>query len=410
MPKKCFVIQGFGKKQDYEQGKVFNLDASYVVIKDAVEKAGLECYRADELRTNALIDQVMYDQLLDADLVVADITTLNFNAAFELGVRYALRPYATLVVGEEGMNFPFDINHLYIHKYKHLGEDIGFSEARRFQKELKTLASKAVEKMQTDSPVYTYLKQLPPDGYLDKTKKSSSLSTEQSARTAASSLRDLIDKAKGAMRDGDFTGAAKYWSEARDISGKDDYIVQQLALATYKSKQPDEEVALNKAKSILAYLKPHGSFDAETLGLWAAVHKRLFEINADRGVLEEAIFALERGFFIKSDYYNGINLAFMMDVKASISKASERDELHSLARYIRRKVKHICKQAIAAEDIREDEKFWVLATLYEACVGIGENEEADKWYAEAEKVAKDKWMKATMDKQDKKLRALLNAT
>ena len=78
MAKNCFVIQGFGKKQDYEQGKVFNLDASYVVIKDAIEEAGLECHRADELRTNALIDQVMYDQLLDADLVVADITTLNF--------------------------------------------------------------------------------------------------------------------------------------------------------------------------------------------------------------------------------------------------------------------------------------------------------------------------------------------
>jgi hypothetical protein len=57
----------------------------------------------------------MYDQLLEADLVVADITTLNFNAAYELGVRLALRPYATLVVGEKGMNFPFDINHIYIH-------------------------------------------------------------------------------------------------------------------------------------------------------------------------------------------------------------------------------------------------------------------------------------------------------
>ena len=75
MTKRCFVIQGFGKKQDYEQGKQFNLDASYVVIKEAIEAAGIECYRADELRTSGSIDQVMYDQLLSADLVVADITT-----------------------------------------------------------------------------------------------------------------------------------------------------------------------------------------------------------------------------------------------------------------------------------------------------------------------------------------------
>ncbi len=111
MSKRCFVIQGFGKKQDYQQGKLFDLDASYAVIKEAIENAGLECYRADDLRSNALIDQVMYEQLLGADLVVADITTLNFNAGYELGVRYALRPYATLVVGESGMNFPFDVNH-----------------------------------------------------------------------------------------------------------------------------------------------------------------------------------------------------------------------------------------------------------------------------------------------------------
>lgn len=408
MAKSCFVIQGFGKKQDYAQGKVFDLDASYAVIKAAVEGAGLKCCRADELRTNALIEQVMYDQLLGADLVVADITTLNFNAAFELGIRFALRPYSTVVVGEAGMSFPFDVNHIYIHKYKHLGEDIGFAEAQRFMGELKDLAAKAVESTATDSPVYTYLRQLPPGGYLDKANKQPLIHGARSIDTETSSLRELIDKAKGAMHDGHFIVAAEYWSEARKVSGKDDYIVQQLALSTYKSKQPDEETALNKAQTVLAYLKPHGSFDAETLGLWAAVHKRLFEVNKDRGVLEEAIFALERGFFIKNDYYNGINLAFMVDVKASISEAPEKDELHSLARYIRRKVKTICKQVFAREDITADEKFWILATLYEASVGTDAPDEATKWYAEAEKVATKGWMKASMDDQAAKLHTILN--
>jgi hypothetical protein len=99
MAKRCFVIQGFGKKQDYEQSKQFKFDASYDVIKEAIRDAGMECYRADELRTSGTIDQVMYDQLLSADLVVADITTLNFNAAFELGIRLALRPYRSKLRG-----------------------------------------------------------------------------------------------------------------------------------------------------------------------------------------------------------------------------------------------------------------------------------------------------------------------
>jgi hypothetical protein len=60
MAKRCFVIQGFGKKQDYEQGKQFDLDASYDIIKEAISEAGLECFRADELRTSGTVEQVMY--------------------------------------------------------------------------------------------------------------------------------------------------------------------------------------------------------------------------------------------------------------------------------------------------------------------------------------------------------------
>ena len=35
--KTCFVIQGFGKKTDYTDGRVLDLDASYAIIKEAVE-------------------------------------------------------------------------------------------------------------------------------------------------------------------------------------------------------------------------------------------------------------------------------------------------------------------------------------------------------------------------------------
>ncbi len=404
MTKRCFVIQGFGKKQDYEQGKQFDLDASYAVIKEAISDAGMECYRADELRTSGVIDQVMYDHLLAADLVVADITTLNFNAAYELGVRLALRPHATLVVGEKGMNFPFDVNHIYIHTYQHLGEDIGYREVKRFRAELTDLAKKVVSAPQKDSPVYTFLRQLPENGFID-------VATE--ARSPAQvagdgvSLRDMKDRAKAAMRDNRFADAIKLWREARDISGKDDYIVQQLALATYKSKEPDAERALRKAEVILEYLKPRASFDSETLGLWAAVHKRLFELTRESASLEEALFALERGFFIKRDYYNGINLAFMLDTKAATGDADTREELHGVARYVRRKVKHICDKALEALDLTDDERYWILATLYEACVGLGQEDEALRWKAESERVAKAGWMSETTEDQIAKLRVLL---
>ena len=404
MSKHCFVIQGFGKKQDYEQGKQFDLDASYEVIREAISDAGMECYRADELRTGGVIDQVMYDQLLAADLVVADITTLNFNAAYELGVRLALRPFATLVVGEKGMNFPFDVNHIYIHTYQHLGEDIGHREAKRFRAELTEMAKKVVSTPRKDSPVYTFLQQLPEEGYIAVTTEAQG---PAQVGGAGATLRDLKDQAKAAMRESRFTDAIKLWREAQKFAGKDDYIVQQLALATYKSGEPDAERALRKAEVILEYLQPRASFDSETLGLWAAVHKRLFELTKEGAALEEALFALERGFFIKRDYYNGINLAFMLDTKAAASDADTKEELHGVARYVRRKVKDICDKALEAPGITDDDKYWILATLYEVCVGLGQEDEALYWKGESESVAKAVWMSETTESQIAKLHALL---
>jgi hypothetical protein len=404
MKKRCFVIQGFGKKQDYEQGKQFNLDASYQVIKEAIEKTGLECHRADELRTNAIIDQVMYDQLLDADLVVADITTLNFNAGFELGVRFALRPYATLVFGEQGMNFPFDVKNIYIHKYQHLGEDIGAKEAKRLGEELKKLVKEVISKTEKDSPVYTYLKRLPEEGFLDYAISSKAKTI---GKKTTSTLRDLIDKAIVEMDADNFDGAIKYWTKARKVAGKDDYIVQQLALAIYKSKKPSLLQALRKAKTILEYLMPHESFDTETLGLWGSIHKRLYEITKNERDLEEALFALERGYFIKKDYYTGINLAFMLDAKALKSVTEIKEELHASARQVRRNVKEICKKTLKEKKLRDVDKFWVLVTLYQACVGLDEEKEALSWKEKAKKISTPKWMIISTEEQIKKLRKLL---
>lgn len=154
----CFVVQGFGPKTDYTDGRILNLDASYDVIKEAVEEAGLECVRADEIVHAGTIDIPMYEQLLRADLVIADLSTNNVNAAFELGVRYGLRPRATIVVAEEKFKSPFDVNHIFIERYKHMGEDIGRQEARRFKvKLIRMIKSILEEKLRTDSPVYSFL-------------------------------------------------------------------------------------------------------------------------------------------------------------------------------------------------------------------------------------------------------------
>jgi hypothetical protein len=160
--KSCFVIQGYGRKTDYRDGRVLDLDASYAIIKGAVEAAGLQCIRADEIQHAGSIDLPMYEWLLKADLVLADLSTYNVNAVFELGVRYALRPHATIIVAEEQFQNPFDFNHITIRRYKHLGDDIGAQEARRFRDELIAAIRTIAAERRVDSPIYTFLPNLRP--------------------------------------------------------------------------------------------------------------------------------------------------------------------------------------------------------------------------------------------------------
>jgi hypothetical protein len=103
----CFVVMGFGTKTDFATGRKIDLDYSYnALIKPVVESKGLLCIRADEIKHSGSIDVPMYQQLLNADVVIADLSTSNANAFYELGVRHALRPHTTIVIAEQQMAYP----------------------------------------------------------------------------------------------------------------------------------------------------------------------------------------------------------------------------------------------------------------------------------------------------------------
>src|SRR5215218_10418766 len=95
--RRCFVVMGFGIKTDYATGRKLDLNKSYrLLIKPVVEEKGLECVRADEILHSGTIDLPMYRELLEADVVIADLSTANVNAFYELGIRHALRPRTTI--------------------------------------------------------------------------------------------------------------------------------------------------------------------------------------------------------------------------------------------------------------------------------------------------------------------------
>jgi hypothetical protein len=401
----CFVVQGFGKKTDFESGRVLDLDASYEVIREAVVGSGYDCVRADEIKHSRSIDLVMYEQLLGADLVIADLSTSNVNAFYELGVRFALRPHRTIVVAESRLNFPFDINHIPIRTYEHLGSDIGVKEAKRFSMELQELIAELVDAESVDSPVYTFLPAL--KAPLFERIEGAGLGAEGENGESGASLADFKRQAREAMKSSDFRSAAAIWAEVRENGPKDDYVVQQLALATYKSEEPDELSALREARRILEFLWAHESLDPETLGLWSAIHKRLYEIDNSTSDLNEAIGAAEKGFVLAENYYNGINLAYLLDIRAGLADPQLAWE-HARARSIRRRVVEICMERLEILDEGTEERYWVLATLEEAAVGLGDEEAATRWHIEAVDASTVDWQLKSTAKQIGKLRPLIS--
>lgn len=408
----CFVVQGFGKKVDYKTGRTLDLDASYEVIKDAVEAAGLTCIRADEIQHSGSIEVPMYEQLHDADLVIADLSTSNVNAAYELGVRHALRPFTTLIVAETQFTFPFDVNHIAIRTYTHLGEDVGRREAKRFQAELTEAIDAILGEDKTDSPVYTFLHKLQPPAPAADDPADDGQVAKAAGDGKAETLRMLMDAFKEQKDQGNWKQAIDYADMMLVTRPGDPYLIQQKALATYKAEDPTEVEALRAARGVLEILTPHSSNDTETLGIWGAVHKRLWQAEGRPEDLDEALRSYARGFYIKNDYYNGINAAFMHDVRAAEhargGKKADSVADSVIARRLRLEVLGICTAGLDdADDLPPDDVYWITATAYEAQVGLGNAVEAAGWKARAEAAETKGWMRESTRKQIASLEELL---
>lgn len=403
--KHCFVIQGYGQKTDYSTGRVLNLDASYAVIKDAVESAGLDCIRCDEIAHSGLIDVPMYRQLLEADLVIADLSTYNVNATFELGVRYALRPRATILVAEDQFKDPFDTSHQLTLRYEHLGKDLGAQEARRFGKALTEKIRAVIDAPQTDSPVYTYLPQLaPPAAAAPGPGAGPGAATDTIDRT----LKQMLEEALHLMAQRQYKPAADLLEALRQLRPHDVDVTQRLAEAIYKSEQPELQTALYAARELLNELHPVYTNDPQTLTLWGALHKRLWESSGNPAWLDDCVLGYGRGFALKQDHYTGVNLAFVLDVRAE--EAAQHGDManaitdRTLAARTRRDVLLWC--SANAERLRDGdptERYWVIASLWEAALGLGDEEQRQHWEEELATISVPPEMHATREKQAAKL-------
>ena len=122
---------------------------------DGYELEGKQIYdaiRADFITKTGSINKSVIQHIYNSDLVIADLTDLNPNVFYELGVRHALRN-GTILVALEGTKLPFDVGDLRVVFYK---DRVGAE--KQVVPEIQQLISSIYEgKSIEDSPVFAVL-------------------------------------------------------------------------------------------------------------------------------------------------------------------------------------------------------------------------------------------------------------
>lgn len=393
----CFVVMGFGRKTDFESGRTLDLDATYeAIIQPAATEAGYRCIRANEILHSGVIDVKMYEMLLRSELVIADISTGNVNAVYELGVRHALRPFSTIIMTEDKGKLHFDLDHTNTFKYEHLGTDIGNREAKRATTELRALISAVREegdRRQPDSPVYTYIPYLNRPQLGDREYENLLEQTEEINQK----FSDLVDAGEAAARASNHLQAKDFFTKAHAMNPGDSYLVQQIALHTYKSKSPSTLAALTDALSIINALNPEESNDPETLGICGAINKNLWLNTSDLTYLSRAIFLYEKGFLIRRDYYNGENAAACYLMR-SPHQATAHESMYDMmsAKKIQANVLATLEKIVASEDFSQrSDRLWIFASLAHTSYALGNNDNGERYEAEFYALDPAEWQIAT---------------
>ncbi len=154
---RAFVIRPFGKKKD-SSGKAIDFERVHNdLIAPALKASSLGGGTTGELVEPGNIREDMFELILEADLVVCDITVHNANVFYELGIRHALRKRRTVLIkgGPISDSTPFDIL-----TDRYLAYEIDDPGATKDEL-IKTITAALKSERETDSPIFNLLPNLP---------------------------------------------------------------------------------------------------------------------------------------------------------------------------------------------------------------------------------------------------------
>jgi len=160
---KCFVVMPFGvKPRNDGTNRNYNFDKVYrVIIQRAISNVKMQPLRADETEGSRIIHADMFKDLRDRPVVLVDLSLLNANVLYELGIRHVMSPTGTVLMANEETvkKLPFDIALSRTISYRYDGEYLDWDEVERVIPQLQAALEEA-RRGTPDSPVYAFLEQV----------------------------------------------------------------------------------------------------------------------------------------------------------------------------------------------------------------------------------------------------------
>ncbi len=388
----------FGRRDEPGGARVVDFDLLYDnCVRPAAEVADVAVIRADEETLGGIIHRPMYERLLLAEIVIADLTFANPNVFYELGVRHAARPRSTVLTYAKVGSLPFDVAPIRALPYE-LDDEGGLVDPDALQEQLGERLKIARTEDSADSPLFQLL-----DGYEGVTFPASAT---EAFRERAIWVSELTDRARLAAGDDDIDAAraalAELEQEANALAGVEDQLLLTLMLA-YRSIDAwddmvrvaeslpvglgsvvtiKEQLALalnrrngagdrNRAIGIVEGLIDEYGESAETLGILGRCYKDRWREKAAGGdpgaadALDAAIGAYGRGFESDPrDFYPGINLLTLLVRRRT---SADLDRVKELA--------PVVSFAVARKGGLRARDYWTLATVLELAVLQGREAE-----------------------------------
>jgi tetratricopeptide (TPR) repeat protein len=402
-----------------------------LLIKPVLTKAGCVSFRADNEPGAGDIRTDMYFELVTADVILADISILNANVFYELGVRHGVVPRGVLMIHGGWTRRPFDVapdrtfdydGKLFVAKKEERDE----AWQERLDTEVERLATVLRGALDVDgqtvgSPVYKELVGLEPVDWRNiqtaRARYFGEVFVDWKSRVEVAKLNgwpgDILTLAEDAPTR--FHRGELLWEAAFALISMQRFDVAQSVLEELLSLEPKNHKAQTQLGLVLDCLgkipgaKVHMTSvveqyaqDTEAQGILGRVYKDLWRLEwKDRGTLEErqqqavatsgyitsAIRSYNLAMRKHFDYYNGINVVSFLKLLEHLKSAtgdepvdcqiSDLEDVISVVRFAAQNALD-CAGPDGGQDT-----VWAAATLGELALVAGDAEKARKLYRDA---------------------------